>query len=409
MINNREAPIRRSLRAEFLVAVTGVLVAAACCGAQPGVDRSDAGVDVIRGWRAFHEKNCVDCHAIWDQGGRVGPDLGRVRLGRLSRERLAGVMWNHIPKMLGRMEQSGRVPTHLTQKEMSDLFALIFFVRQLDELGDPSRGEEILRIKGCSECHETNALGEAVGPDLAKWGRYANPISWAQSMWEHAPMMEEAMKRGGVDWPKLEGADLVHIIAYVRSSGTSGEKIYLRPGSVTRGEKLFQEKSCRSCHPGAGPDLSGVELPSSIGAVASGMWNHSPAMLRVMRERNVAKEPVSAQELADIVAYIMALAGTERAGNAGAGERIFAQKGCIQCHDVEEVSEQGGPPVSRLGASGTPVNMATAMWNHGEAMLARITEAGLSWPVFDDDEMVDLLAYLSAVETAGRGEDASGE
>ena len=44
----------------------------------------------------------------------------------------------------------------------------------------------------------------------------------------------------------------------------------------------------------------------------------------------------------------------------------------------------------------TPVYMATAMWNHGETMLARMTEAGLSWPVFNDQEMVDLLAYLDA-------------
>lgn len=409
MVNNREVSIRRRPRVEFLVAAAGVFMAAACCHAQTGARHSDAGVDVIRGWRAFHEKSCVDCHAIWDHGGRVGPDLGRVRLGRLSRERLAGVMWNHIPKMLGRMKQSGRVPIHLTREEMADLFALIFFVRQLDELGDPSRGEEVLRIKGCSECHETDALGEAVGPDLAKWGKHANPIAWAQLMWEHAPMMEEAMKRGGVDWPKLEGADLVHIIAYVRSTGTRGEKIYLRPGSVVRGEELFQQKSCQTCHPGVGPDLAGVELPASIGAVASGMWNHSPAMLRVMRERNVTKEPVTAQELADIVAYVMALAGTERAGKATVGKRIFAQKGCIQCHESEELSERGGPSVSRLGAYGTPVNMATAMWNHGEAMLARMTEAGLSWPVFNDDEMVDLLAYLRAVETGGGGERESGE
>jgi hypothetical protein len=47
--------------------------------------------------------------------------------------------------------------------------------------------------------------------------------------------------------------------------------------------------------------------------------------------------------------------------------------------------------------------MATAMWNHGEAMLARMTEAGLSWPVFNDQEMVDLLAYLNAPASSPSG------
>jgi hypothetical protein len=42
--------------------------------------------------------------------------------------------------------------------------------------------------------------------------------------------------------------------------------------------------------------------------------------------------------------------------------------------------------------------MATAMWNHGETMLARMTQAGLSWPVFNDQEMIDLLAFLNASE-----------
>ena len=58
-----------------------------------------------------------------------------------------------------------------------------------------------------------------------------------------------------------------------------------------------------------------------------------------------------------------------------------------------------GSSIERLGADATPVNMATAMWNHGETMLARMTEAGVSWPVFNDDEMVDLLAYLQAVRS----------
>ncbi len=398
MVNIRENSVRRSMMSECVIAAVSIFLAAALCHGQTRVPTVGVGGDVMRGWRVFHQRDCVDCHAIWDQGGRVGPDLGRIRHGRLSTGQLAGVMWNHIPKMLGRMRQSGRSPVILSREEMADLFALIFFARQLDELGDPLRGEETLRLKGCSECHETNASGESVGPDLAKWGRYANPIVWAQLMWEHAPMMEEAMKRADMNWPKLEGADLVHIVAYVRSTGASGEKTYLRPGSIARGEELFREKNCNSCHPGVGPDLAVVELPASVGALASRMWNHSPSMMRVMRERDVPRKPVSAQELADIVSYVLALGNTDRGGDAGRGKQIFSRKGCVHCHEGDELSEAVGPPVGRLGGYSTPVDMATAMWNHGETMLERMTEAGLSWPVFNDKEMVDVLAYLRAVQ-----------
>jgi len=351
--------------------------------------------DIMRGWRQFHDKKCVECHAVWDQGGRVGPDLGRIRAGRLTAGQLAGVMWNHIPKMLGQMREDGRPPATLSPEEMADLFALIFFVRQLDEPGDPVRGESILRAKGCSECHQTRAAGESIGPDLTRWGHYANPIVWAHLMWEHAPVMEEAMKRSGITWPKLDGADLVHIVAYVRSTGTSGEKIYLSPGSVARGDALFREKNCHQCHPGTGPDLVAADLPASVGALASRMWNHSPSMMQMMVEQDVSRPPLTAQELADIVAYVLALGTVDREGNAAVGEEVFAQKGCGQCH--QESRDSPAPRLSGgdLGSDIRPVHMATAMWNHGETMLKRMTEAGLSWPVFNDQEMIDLLAFLN--------------
>jgi cytochrome c2 len=357
--------------------------------------------DVMQGWRVFYSKQCVACHAIWDRGGSVGPDLGRIRSGRLSSGQLAGVMWNHIPKMLARMKQAGYPPATLTASEMSDIFALIYFVRQLGELGDPAQGERVLRDKGCTECHSINTPEGTVGPDLAEWGSYANPIIWAQMMWEHAPMMEEAMERSGMNWPKLQGDDLDHIVAYIRSAGVSGEKTYLRPGSVTEGRRLFIEKRCDGCHPGAGPDLATADLPTSVGALASRMWNHSPAMTRVMRDQDVTRQEITPQELADVLAYVLALGQRDRGGDPDKGARIFSRKGCGQCHDADQMAEGTAPSLQQLGRRASPVNVATAMWNHGETMLDEMTEAGISWPVFVDDEMVDLLAYLRAVESIG--------
>ena len=361
------------------------------------------GGDVMRGWRTFHDKKCVHCHAIWDQGGRMGPDLGRSRSGRLSAGQLAGVMWNHIPKMLGQIEETGHAVAVLSHEEMTDLFRLIFFVRQLDERGDPARGEQILRLKGCAECHSVDTTGGGAGPDLAKWGRYANPVVWAQMMWEHAPLMEAAMQRSDMEWPELEGSDLVHIVAFVRSVGVAGEKTYLRPGTAASGRQLFLDKKCNQCHPGSGPDLAKSDLPTSVGALASRMWNHSPEMIKGMRERDVERRPISAQELAEILAYILALGNQDRGGDASAGGRVFAQKGCGQCHERGEVANATAPAVGQLRSDATPVNMAAAMWNHGATMLERMTEAGLAWPVFNDREMVDLLEYLRAVEP-GAGE-----
>jgi cytochrome c2 len=361
----------------------------------------------MNGWRVFNRKQCIECHSIWDQGGRVGPDLGRMHSGPLSQARLAGVMWNHIPKMLGRMEQAGRPPVSLTEPEMADLFALIYFIRQLDEKGDPLKGERILQQKGCAECHSIDDPVSGHAPDLAKWGSYANPVIWAQMMWEHAPVMELAMQRSGMNWPKLEGDDLVHIVAYVRSAGLSGDKTYLRPGAPLIGRRLFAEKQCDSCHPGSGPDLAEAALPTSIGALASRMWNHSPEMSRRMLEEEVARQQISPQELTDILAYVLALANTDRAGDPARGEQVFAKKRCTECHEVAELPEKASPSVQQLSVSASPVRMAAAMWNHGPTMLDKMTEAGMSWPVFEDDEIVDLLAYLKSVELSDSDAKAS--
>ncbi len=65
------------------------------------------------------------------------------------------------------------------------------------------------------------------------------------------------------------------------------------------------------------------------------------------------------------------------------------------------------PAVAQLSGNATPVGMAAAMWNHGATMLDRMTDAGLSWPVFNDREMVDLLAYLRTLTSAAGAEDAA--
>lgn len=356
--------------------------------------------NIMRGWRVFHEKQCAVCHAIWDQGAHIGPDLGRSRAGHMSPGKLAGAMWNHIPKMLSRMKATGHAPPVLTREHMSDLFALLFFVRSLDEPGDPAHGRELLQNRGCASCHSVGASDSGIGPDLAKWGSYANPIIWSQLMWEHAPLMDAAMKQNCVSWPKLEGSDLVHIVAYVRSVGTSAEKVYLHPGSVSRGREQFTKKGCAQCHPGAGPDLSTADLPVSAGGLASRMWNHSSDMAKLMNERGVDRKAIAAQELADILAYVLALRNRDEKGDVSQGEQVFIQKGCASCHERTEVAQAVGPVVAKLRRDASPVDMATALWNHGETMLDRMSEAGMTWPVFYNGEMVDLLAFLRSLETS---------
>ncbi|HSB03595.1 MAG TPA: c-type cytochrome, partial [Thermodesulfobacteriota bacterium] len=34
--------------------------------------------DIKEGWRVFVQKKCGQCHSIWGEGGKGGPDLGAL-------------------------------------------------------------------------------------------------------------------------------------------------------------------------------------------------------------------------------------------------------------------------------------------------------------------------------------------
>jgi len=50
----------------------------------------------------FGDKHCSICHAVNGSGGRIAPDLGRIRLGKPAMAWLAAGLWKHSPGMLRR-------------------------------------------------------------------------------------------------------------------------------------------------------------------------------------------------------------------------------------------------------------------------------------------------------------------
>ena len=365
----------------------------------PGPLLSDSVTD---GWKVFNRKQCLRCHAVWGLGGQIGPDLGRTEQPDLTAGKLAGTMWNHIPKVHSHMLRNHLEFPRLSPGEVSDLFSFLFFARYLDEPGDPVAGQIVLREKGCARCHLTDGGPLAGAPDLRRWAGYTNPVVWAQKMWESAPEMERAMQKAGIAWPRLDDTDLMNIMAYLRSVGGHEAKVYLEPGSAERGARLFADRTCRACHHpgGLGPDLSTVASPRSLAALATRMWNHSPEMTRMMRSQGLERSPLTAQEMADIIAYIVSLRYDQRGGDPARGRIVFEQKRCARCHAEEGSGESAAPAPADLGAVADPVRLAPAMWNHGIAMMERISETGEVWPVFEPDEIVDLIAYLESIAPA---------
>ncbi len=358
-----------------------------------GIERKGAQFvfgDVKEGWRIFTIKKCIACHSIWGEGGKGGPDLGTLPESYKTPSQLVALIWNHGPQMRAKMPAQKILFPRIDKKEMADLFAFLYFIRYMDEPGIPSEGKRVLETKGCGKCH---SLEKGVKGDLDQWGRYVNPILWAQLMWNHAPQMEEEMKRKEIPWIQFKGNEMVNLIAYIRSLTPEVERFYLSPGDPLSGENIFRRKGCSECHRSETRlDLPKIgHLPNTIGQLAGAMWNHFPQMWKEMEEKGMKRPFLTSQEMADLTAYLFSIQYFDLPGDAVRGRSVFMNKRCIFCH----VKGGKGPDLSKLKGQLSPVSMAQIMWNHGPEMWEEMRRAKISWQRITDREVIDLIEYLN--------------
>jgi mono/diheme cytochrome c family protein len=347
--------------------------------------------DMKEGWKVFTKKKCNTCHAIWGEGGKEGPDLGSLPESYVSQSQLAALMWNHWPEMWGKMVAKKIPLQKMDKQEMADLFAFLYFIRYMDEPGNPQNGKRLMETKHCGECH---AVGKEGGKgDLSRWGMYTNPILWAQMMWNHSPQMEQEMRKKGLSWVEFKGNEMVDLIVYIRSLSSKKEKVYLSPGDPPSGKKLFAQKGCARCHSPRGEvDLSKKkDFPRTLAQLAGMMWNHSYQMWKGMEEKGIGRPTLSPQEMADLVAYLFSTQYFDEPGTPEEGKKVFVKKQCNLCH------AKGAPTPNLTALKGqiSPILMAQTMWNHGPEMLEKMRKANVPWRKVDGKEMVDLMEYLN--------------
>jgi mono/diheme cytochrome c family protein len=364
--------------------------------------------DASRGWKLFLSKNCIHCHTIWGQGdGTIGPDLGRMHISLLSEGQIATNIVNHLPTMWEKMREEGIRYEPISAKEMGDLFSFLYFIRYVDEPGDPVKGKTLLAARGCTTCHSILGKGGSIGPDLTRWGVYINPIVWAQKMWEHAPRMEKEMMKRNMSWPILNAEDMVDLVAYIQSiGGKIQEEHHLEPGAPVQGRTLFKEKGCIECHSvegegrHVGPDFGKIEFPRTLAGMAALMWNHSPEMMKMMKIKKIPRKHIDPQEMADIIAYLFAVRYFDPPGDPSRGEKVFEEKNCVICHTVGGGGRAGtiGPNLARLSKS-TVITLTDSIWNHGPTMMQKMRDYGFSWPVLEGSDINDIVSYLQSVKS----------
>jgi mono/diheme cytochrome c family protein len=360
--------------------------------------------DPVEGSRLFVRKGCVVCHAVDGEGGKIGPDLGRVSTGRTLLG-VAAVMWNHSPRMTERIKEVKVARPKLTPEEMANLFAFLNYTGYFDAPGDPKRGMELFRDRSCARCHAVGGEGGTVAPSLDRFKRYISPIVLATAMWNHGPHMRAVMEQTGIARPQLSGEDIAHLLAYIRQAGRGGPEaaLYLLPGNPEVGRQLFQQKRCATCHGpagrgGIGPDLrhSRKEFHRGLTQVGALMWNHGPAIWQKMAEMGITFPTFEGQEMADLVAFLYTLRYFDEPGKSDRGRETFASKGCAACHGPAGRGGAGAPDLTKTLGKASPIEIAAAMWNHGTAMEQEVRARGLPWPNLEGRDLADLVEFLWA-------------
>jgi len=358
--------------------------------------------DPLAGSRVFGTKGCATCHAVNGIGGKVGPDLGRIARPRSFYD-LATAMWNHLPRMVERMQQRGIPRPHLDPREVADLIAFLYTLNYFDAPGNPEAGRRYFSEKRCIVCHQVGDTGGVVGPNLDFLRQFGTPIFVAAAVWNHGPQMTEAMKAGGIERPAFIGPELQDLIAYLAPASVGREgPVYVLPGRADTGRKLFAEKRCSSCHSvggggaGVGPDLVGRGVRRSLVEFAAAMWNKAPTMVAAMKAQGISLPQLRPEEMADIVAYLYSVRYFADPGNSRTGLALATEKGCLRCHSVS--GERAKVALAPGGAKGleSPAAVIAALWN--PPVVKPVGAAGQkgAWPEFRPEEMADLVALLQS-------------
>lgn len=350
----------------------------------------------------FAEKLCFKCHDILGKGGKKGPDLGQLQFsgGFLN---MAGIMWNHAPKMIDALSQEKIPYPKFNNYEMTRIITFLFSLNYLDPPGDARQGEKAFASKRCNDCHQVGWNGGKIGPPLDKYGSLP-PVYIATALWNKGPAIVKTMEREKIPRPPLSGDDIRNIVAFIKARGklwpSTASNIFQPAGNPRNGASLFESKGCSWCHPlyagegGEGPPLATRNLKVSFSNIASRMWNHAPKMWALWKEKKSPPITLNVEEMTDLTSYLYFLQFKSPYGDSKRGATIFTNRGCGGCHKTAGKGESIAPDLRTKGPWESDVDLAREMWNHAGKMIGSLKTSASKWPKLSEQEVADLFAYI---------------
>ena len=350
----------------------------------------------LNGRVIFENKGCINCHAIYGNGGKTAPDLGKHNFFGSEYE-LISEMWNHSDDMLNEMEAKNSVLQKFTAKDFQELRVFLYYLRYLGEGGNVSTGAKLFTSMNCNNCHSIGktSLNKV---RIDKEGVNTSPIYLAQVMWNHAVEMQKMQRTSGVRVPVFKDNEFADLSSYITAAGVNDktQKIYSAPGDPVTGEKIYSDKGCYYCHneKHTGPDLKKVNFNKSVLEIAGLMWNHSGQMEKAIKKGKIATAVFKGNEMADLIAFLYFNNQSEVNGSAETGEQLILEKGCINCHT--KGNSYNAPEVSAIGPFGSEDEYFSELWNHLPLMAKDLYLKGKSLSKLSPPEIKSLYLYFNS-------------
>lgn len=273
-------------------------------------------------------------------------------------------------------------------------------------VGVPEKGAALFYgDKQCAICHAVNGSGGRVAPDLTGLHPGSPAMGWLTTvLWNHAPGMWRQIRQQGKSYPQLDPQEMADVLAFLYQSGNMD-----RAGDPAAGRRVFNGKGCVQCHSVAGVGgKRAADLSTTAGGADSAVWtramlNHAGSMVEPITVVIGQWPQFTGKEMNDLIAFVGGSAPKKAANaheNAGTAERGWTlfQGRCIHCHSVNGNGGSLGPelgPQSQLPL--TNAQFAAVFWNHAPEMLRQSKESGVPAPLFQGQEMSDLLTFLASL------------
>ncbi len=353
----------------------------------------------------FSEKGCGQCHTVFGEGGKGGPDLGEHKFYGTYLE-LAATMWNHFPKMSKKMRKLGQQFPKFSETEMMQIMDYLSFARFIGEPGNTFRGRKLLKSMRCITCHQFGGEGGDIGPDISAKQEFISPLLLVEAMWNHGPEMMELFEENNIKRPKFKNNDIIHISAAIQShmSPTKVPAESYSLGDYNNGGRLVREKGCMHCHSiqgvggTIGLDFNDIYFNYTVLIIAGKMWNHGPKMWEIMKLENIPIPIFQKGEMCDIIAYMYHLNLEDAPGDIAKGKQLIVDKNCLSCHSINNEGSEFAKDFSLMQKPSSPIAMIAVMWNHAPDMEERRSAAKLNkWPHLNGRDMANIYAYIHSL------------